>query len=144
MSRDALRLMLKRDEGSNVKLGRHIPYTDSVGKTTIGYGRNLSDRGLSMLEADALLEHDIDDAIKDVIARFPWVEWLEPARQGVLVNMSFNLGITRLAGFKRMLSAAQRGDYEAAAVEMLSSHWSEQVGDRALRLAEQMRKNTWI
>jgi len=42
--------MLKRHEGRVVRDGRHIPYTDSTGHTTIGYGRNLSSVGISQTE----------------------------------------------------------------------------------------------
>ena len=44
-ARDVLNLTLdalKRDEGSNKKNGRHIPYKDTKKLVTIGYGRNLS------------------------------------------------------------------------------------------------------
>jgi lysozyme len=62
----------------------------------------------------------------------------------VLVNMIFNMGGRRLAGFRKMLAALQKKEYEQAAVEMLASAWAEQVGDRALRLAEQMRKGQFV
>lgn len=144
MSRDLLRDQLKRDEGSGPqKLGRLLPYKDSVGKLTIGYGRNLDDNGISLAEADALLDHDIDSAIKDLVIRYPWVEALDPIRQACLVNMTFNLGIVRLAGFKNTLAAVQRGDYAAAAVGMLESKWASQVGARARRLATQMESGRW-
>ena len=145
MDRDLLRQALARDEGAGpIKRGRHMPYRDIVGKLTIGIGRNLDDRGISLAEASYLLDHDIDDAIRDLVTAYPWFEVLDPARQGVLVNMAVNIGIVRLGGFKQTLSAIRAGDYEAAAVLMLESKWSEQVGDRALRLAEQMRRGTWI
>lgn len=145
MSRDELRRTLTRDEGTGpMKQGRHLPYTDSVGKLTIGFGRNLTDRGVTMNEADAMLEHDIDDAIKDLIVKYPWFDTLDPVRQGVLVNMAFNLGITRLSEFKQTLARVQLHDYDGAAIRMLESRWAEQVGDRALRLAEQMRRGVWV
>jgi lysozyme len=59
-------------------------------------------------------------------------------RQRVLANMCFNLGISRLKGFVRMLSALRRKDFAAAAREMRSSKWAEQVGARAERLARLM------
>ena len=135
MTRDLLRQQIKRDEGTGpAKLGRFLPYTDTVGKLTIGFGRNLSDNGISLAEADALLDHDIDSAIKDLVIRYPWFEALDPVRQAVLVNMAFNLGIVRLGGFKNTLAAIQRGDYAAGAIGMLESRWASQVGRRALRL----------
>ena len=46
----ALHALLEGHEGR-----RAFPYRDSVGKLTIGVGRNLSDRGLSEGEIDQLL-----------------------------------------------------------------------------------------
>ena len=45
---------LGRDEGRRLK-----PYLNTVGKTTIGVGRNLTDIGISDGECDLLLEHDV-------------------------------------------------------------------------------------
>jgi lysozyme len=145
MSRDRLRLALIRDEGAGpVKMGRLYPYVDTVGKSTIGFGRNLTDRGISLGEAHALLDNDIDDAVKDLVARFPWVDTLDPVRQAVLVQMVFNMGLATFAQFKNTIGLVKRGQFEDASVQMLQSKWAEQVGDRALRLADQLRKGVWV
>ena len=145
MNRDELRRTLTRDEGPGpMKNGRHLPYTDTAGKITIGFGRNLTDRGISMAEASLFLDHDIDDATKGVLAKYPWANALEPARQGVLINMAFNMGLMALSGFTQTLPLIEHGQYEAAAIRMLQSRWAEQTGDRALRLAEQLRRGEWI
>ena len=60
-------------------------------------------------------------------------------RQRVYVNMTFNLGSTRLALFKKMHAAVEAKDWEKAAEEMLDSKWATQVKGRADRLAEMMR-----
>ena len=65
---------------------------------------------------------------------------LSPNRQRALVDMAFNLGRTRLAGFKAMWAALERGDYHAAAVEALNSKWARQVGPRAQRIAKMIRE----
>jgi lysozyme len=145
MSRDQLRAQLKRDEGHGpVKNGRFFPYVDTAGKPTIGYGHNLEAKGLTQQQADSLLDSDIDDAIRQLAARFPWIEQLDAARVGVLVNMCFNLGIDGVAGFTQTLSALKNGDYDRAAVLMLESKWAEQVGNRALRLARQIETGQWV
>jgi lysozyme len=131
--RDALVAGLRWDEGV-----RPFPYTDTVGKLTIGVGRNLSDRGLSNDEIDYLLQNDIDLVIDDLNRALPWWVELSPARQRVLANMCFNLGIARLKGFVRTLAAMRRGDYAAAAQGMRESLWAKQVGARAERLARLM------
>jgi len=135
MYRDILRAQLKVDEG--VRLS---PYTDTVGKLTIGVGHNLDDKPLPMPVVDLLLEHDIDDAEADAKRLIPAFDALSDARKAVVVNMAFNIGYDRLAGFRGMLRAIASADFETAAVEMLDSKWAAQVGARAQRLAEAMRK----
>lgn len=137
---DRLRHQLVRDEGLRLK-----PYKDTVGKLTIGVGRNLDDRGITQTEAMYLLDNDIHEAMTELTVRYAhWFPTLDPARQGALINMCINLGIKRLMGFKDTLAYFRDGNYERAAVEMLDSTWAEQVGDRALRLAEQVRTGRWI
>ena len=67
---------------------------------------------------------------------FPWFHRLSEARQRVLVNMCFNLGLSRLMGFKKFLTAVEAGEWETAGVEMLDSKWAEQVGPRSTRLRD--------
>lgn len=128
-----LRQSVKNDEGL-----RLLPYVDSVGKITIGYGRNLSDNGISQLEASDMLDQDLTRHASDLMRAFPYVQQLDPPRQIVLTNMCFNLGIARLSKFVNMWNAVQRHDFDAAAQEMLDSQWAIQVGARATRLAAAM------
>ena len=55
--------------------------------------------------------------------------------------MAFNLGQTRLAGFKRLRAAALAGDWDRAAAEALDSRWASQTGRRAAEVAALLR--TW-
>jgi len=136
--RERLREQLRRDEGL-----RLMPYRDTTGHLSIGYGRNLDASGISSGEAEVLLDSDLLRAEDHVRAAMPWAERLDAARLGVLVNMTFNLGPDGVAGFRRMLRALERGDHAGAAREMLGSLWAGQVGDRATRLARQMEDGTW-
>jgi lysozyme len=128
---------LKRDEGLRLK-----PYQDTVGKLTIGYGRNLVDKGISEEEAEMLL---IDDVLylRNRLTRYPWFLVLNEPRQEVIINMAYNLGMTGLLGFKRMIAALNAHNYSLAADEMLDSRWARQVGRRADELALQMRTGYW-
>ena len=127
--RDALRQQLILHEGLRLK-----PYTDTVGKLTIGVGRNLSDRGITDAEARYLLDNDINTAIGDLL-ELTWFPDLDPIRQRVFVDLCFNLGITRLRLFTKMLDAAERKDWPNAAAELLTSRYAQQVGQRAQTLA---------
>lgn len=138
MSRERLIQQLIRDEGLELH-----PYPDINGYLTIGYGRNLTTNGISRAEAQMLLNNDVDDAIADVRKAFPWVDQMSHARQSVVFNMAFNLGITKLKGFKVTLKAMERGDWPEAAKGMRKSLWARQVKARAERLARQLEYDTW-
>lgn len=124
---------LRAHEGVRAK-----PYTDTVGKLSIGVGRNLTDNGLSQEEIDYLLANDIAKAEQEARALVPSLDSLDPVRKEVLIEMAFNMGRPRLAGFKNMLSAVGRKDFARAAAEMLDSRWAVQVGNRAKVLANAM------
>ena len=126
------------------------PYRDSVGKLSIGIGRNLDDKGISNAEASVMLHNDIDEHCALLDKYLPWWRSLDEIRQRVIANMAFNMGIGpsaehptgKLLTFKNTLAAMERGDYEAAANGMSSSAWAKQVGIRATRLIEMMRSGT--
>lgn len=126
--------MVKRHEGF-----RGRAYLDSVGVLTVGFGRNLRDKGISEKEAEMLLINDLKEATKQVIEKFPWAKDLSRNRLNVLVMLTFNIGIGGVLGFRKMLMALKDGDYDKAADEMLASKWSKQVKGRARELAEIMR-----
>ena len=134
---ETLMAQLVEDEGLRLK-----PYTDTVGKLTIGVGRNLTDKGISRLEAFALLRHDINDVQHEVAEALSWSSRLSPVRQRVLLNMAFNLGTAGLLKFTNTLASIEAGDYESASKRMLQSRWARQVGRRAKRLAKMMATGT--
>lgn len=130
--------LLKRDEGLRLK-----PYQCTAGKQTIGYGRNIEDNGIRESEAELMLLNDVDECKMVLSDRIEnWVE-LSEVRQGVLVNMMFNLGWPRLSKFKRMIAAVELGQFALASIEMLDSKWAGQVGARATRLSQMMKTNEW-
>lgn len=126
---------ITRDEGRRKK-----PYKDSEGILTIGIGWNLEANGLPDEVIDLLLVIGIENAER-ALDRI-WKRWrmLSPNRQRVLLNMAFNLGETRLRGFKKMWAALEKVDYLTASREMLDSKWAQQVGVRATRLSKAMVK----
>ena len=129
---------LRRDEGVRLK-----PYRDSVGKLTIGCGRNLDDNGISADEANLLLVNDVSHASGILAQVLPWSQGLDEARLGALTNMVFNMGMGAVLQFKNFLAAMQAGNYEDAAREMLLSKWADQVPSRANRLSIQISTGEW-
>ena len=127
--------MLIFDEGLRLK-----PYIDTVGKITIGVGRNLDDVGISKDEALYLLNNDIKRAKEDVKKVFGELfDELDSVRQAVLIDMMFNLGLPRFLTFKKFIQAVKEKDFIKASQEMLDSKWANQVKDRAKRLSFMMK-----
>ena len=125
--------MLKRHEGVETHA-----YVDTVGKVTIGVGRNIDAKdglGLSEAEISFMLGNDIDRVEDELYANFRWVIHLDEARYDAMVNICFNLGLPRLKKFKNALAAMEAGDYNLAAIEFLDSRWADQVGHRAVELS---------
>lgn len=119
---------------------RERMYTDSVGVPTIGYGFNLEQVKLPRPVADLWLSFLIEEH-QNELKKYHWYNKLDPVRQGVLLDMHYNLGDERFRGFKKMISALEHQKYDEAAREMLDSKWAEQVGRRAETLAEKMRED---
>lgn len=134
MDKDQLIKDLIRDEGV-----RSFPYRDSLGKLTIGVGRNLDNVGLHEDEITYLLSNDVDGVISNLNQMLPWWSQLSETRQLVLANMAFNMGVTKLLDFKNMLGFLKSGDYDNASQEMLNSRWAKQVGQRSNRLSAAMK-----
>ncbi len=124
---------LRKHEGMRLKV-----YKDSLGNLTIGIGRLLS-RGISAEEACYLAVNDIKDADTECWMNFPWYKDLSGDRKYAWTNLCFNMGITRLKGFKRAISAMEEGDYDLASAEIIDSKYARQVGRRANDIAEMIR-----
>ena len=122
---------------------RNFPYKDTVGKLTIGIGRNLDDRGLSDAEINFLLKNDMNMCIIQVRNNFSFFDKMDDVRQNVLIEMVFNMGIGTVRKFVRTLQAMSDGDYKRASRGMRRSKWARQVGNRAKVLAEMMEKGEW-
>ena len=132
-----LKVQLIEHEGKRLDL-----YLDSEGIETVGVGHNLKAKGISEAVCDLMFEEDIEEAINDADT-FRWFESLNDPRRAVIVNMVFNLGLTRFSKFKKTIQFLENQLYQSAAKEMLDSKWADQVGRRAIQLSEQMRVGEW-
>ena len=115
-------------------------YLCTAGYETIGVGRNIAESGIGLSddEIDYLLENDIKRCKQELVS-LSWFPDLDPVRQDAIVNLCFNLGLTRLMGFQNAIGAMAVGDYEKAADEFLDSRWATQVGQRSLDVAHMIR-----
>ena len=87
-------------------------------------------------EVDLLLENDIVRFMRELANAFPWFGTLDEVRQEALIMICFNLGLTRLRKFVKALDHLENSRFEESAAEFLDSKWADQVGDRAIVLAE--------
>lgn len=117
--------VVKSHEGLSLK-----PYYCTAGKLSIGYGRNLEDNGITQQEAEQMLMQDLNLAMQDVYRVLPDVPRYPEQVQTVLIDMMFNLGMSRFKTFKRFITAIEAGDYSKAIEEMRDSKWYTQVPNR--------------
>lgn len=148
------RLMV--NEGCRLK-----SYRDTVGKLTIGIGRNLDDNPLTIEEqcyvghncrtlfisndqAAYLCRNDLKKVRADLDKHLPWWCDLNPDRQYVMIDLCFNMGVKTLLTFKRTLDSIARGYYVRAAEQLLQSKYAKQVGIRARRNAYALRTGEYL
>lgn len=119
------------------------PYKDTVGKLTIGIGRNLTDKGLSASESVYLCNNDIDEALNEA-AKYGFFDALDPIRQNACVELMFNLGADKFSGFRKFILAMTARDYNTAEQELLASAWTGQVGPyRSGRIRDMIAYGEW-
>ena len=141
---EQLREELMADEGCVMKI-----YEDHLGLKTVGIGHlcRESDPEFDM-EVGApvseervmeLFDKDMSWTFRDCIRLLPEFNDLPDEVRLIVANMMFNLGASRLAGFKKFLAAVEAGSWDSAADEMVDSRWHRQVPERSGRLIARMR-----
>jgi lysozyme len=131
---DKAKALLKIHEGFEEKV-----YFCPANKLTIGYGRNLQDRGINEEEADYLLNNDVNLAINELESIIPNFHKIDSNRQSALIDMIVNLGRPKFLKFKNTIKAIKNENWELASKEMLNSKWARQVPNRAMLLSNIVR-----
>lgn len=141
--RESAKERTKRKEGMRLD-----KYRDSLGYPTIGIGHlikkdetfpdSITKWGALKLYDEDYVEHERD------AASIPELNQLKKVGDfsrfyGAGVDLVFNMGKNALKGFRGMLSAIGRGDFDLAAKELLNSQYAKQVGSRAVENAEILR-----
>ena len=126
---------------------KRFVYRCTSNALTIGVGRNIDPNkggiGLSDDEILYMLRNDIKRVYEELDSNLPWFKDLDDVRQDVLSDMCFNMGISRLLNFRKMLAAVELGLYDRASDELLNSKYAEQVKGRALKLARMMKEGKY-
>jgi len=139
MDLEQLREQLIIDEGQVNEI-----YNDHLGYPTFGIGHLVLESDpeygqsvgtpVSEERVKECFEKDVESVIADCkILHDGWDGYPEEVKQ-VVANMMFNMGRTRLSGFRKHNAAIQSGDWKTAAVEGRDSKWYRQVTNRAERL----------
>jgi lysozyme len=121
-------------------------YQDSLGYWTIGVGHLIDARKGGKLPdviIDALYAYDLNEKRVELQAALPWLSTVDAARQAVLLDMAFNLGVPGLMKWPMFLGQVKSGEYGAAANNMRASLWAKQVKTRAVRDALIMETGQW-
>lgn len=132
---------LREDEGE-----RLTAYQDTEGYWTIGIGVLIDARkggGITKEESELLFNNRLNKKEMELMDKFPKYYSLDKVRQGVLLNMSYQLGVNGVLAFKKMLSAINVNDWNEAARQMKDSKWYRQTTNRAERLIKQMQTGEW-
>ena len=124
---------IKTEEG--LKL---IPYLDSLGHLTVGWGRCL-ENGIRPDEAELMFQNDLNQTVEELEEQSWYINQPKHVKDA-LINMNFNLGITKLLKFTGMINALKQNNYTLAASEALDSLWAKQVPNRAKRIALMIRQ----
>ncbi len=114
-----------------------MPYNDSLGVPTIGYGTKLP---ITESEADLLLKSRMYQKKEELERVEPFFKELPKEKQDVLLEMAYQLGVGGLLKFRKMWKALKRFDYKEAAKEALDSRWAKQTPKRAEELADRLKE----
>ena len=131
---DDLLKRIKHHEGFRSKV-----YKCTEGFDTIGYGFAVKDLELDEDIAEEILLRKVESLIVRVRKKFNWLDSVPPAVQGVIVEMSYQMGVSGVSKFKKALHAMQMFQWKLAADELLDSRWAKQTPNRAKELSNIIR-----
>ena len=114
-------------------------YKCTEGFDTIGYGFAIKDLEIDEDMAEEILLRKLEKLIKRVRDKFNWLDSVPHEVQGVLVEMSYQMGVSGVSKFKKALHAMQMFQWKEAADEMLDSRWAKQTPNRAKELSNIIR-----
>ena len=67
----------------------------------------------------------------------------DEVRDAALISMAYQLGVSGLFKFKRMIAAIKTQDWKEAEKQALDSRWAKQTPERAIETARMLRLNEW-
>jgi len=128
----------RRESEVRLPNGNHKLYKCPAGFYTIGWGYNIEAHGLDDSDAERLLNSALSVAQSEVAKIISNWRDIDTVRRSVLIDMSYNMGISKLKKFKKMIAAIKKEDWKEAAAQMKDSAWFKQVGNRSKVLHKMM------
>jgi GH24 family phage-related lysozyme (muramidase) len=121
------------------------PYWDND-HWTWGYGTRASDEHGEISEeaATVALRAEAIRAISDARSVIPRFDDFSEARQESLADMAFNLGMSRLVHFHKMIAAINHDDWLLAALAVQDSLYYRQVGKRGTRVRDELATGDFV
>jgi len=131
------------------------PYLDTLGYPTVAGGIKIGPQGASLANYTFTVPRAVGDIWKQIILQGMVAEMktypaivaamaqCNPARIDILESMAYQMGVPKLALFKKALIFISNGDFISGANEMLNSAWARQTPSRARRHADVMRNGTY-
>ena len=133
---------IKENEGFSNKV-----YEDTLGYSTVGYGFLLAAltadelalnggkyEPMSKETADKILELKLQKLTAAVFATFDWLKEKPQNVQEVVIEMAYQLGVSKVKKFVTTMHYIRTGEYEAAYQSGMSSLWAKQTPNRAKKV----------
>lgn len=123
------------------------PYYCSEGFPTVGIGTRIGPKGadlslyqfeVSQKTAESMLSAEIQKNWFELI-KLDWFMNLDANRKVIIQSMAYQLGLSGLLKFKRMITALNNKNWNTAELEALDSRWHKQTPVRARRHAKVLR-----
>jgi lysozyme len=126
--------MIIRHEGMRTK-----PYKDSRGLPTIGIGHLIKpgedfSNGLTTDQVYQLFNNDLGHHL-NMAKQYPAWGSMDPVRKAAIADMTFNMGMFWKNSWKTLTKQMVAKDYSAAADNIRHTPYAQQVGNRALEVA---------
>ena len=127
---------IKMEEGDKAKM-----YKCPAGKWTIGAGINLEAQEMPQEVRDLWLDLIIQKQHNQMLTLVDEYEGNleDDSVDLVLFDMAYQMGVSGLLKFKKMLTAIRETDWNKAADELLDSNYARQTPNRAKRNADLLR-----
>ena len=137
-----LKTRIKKNEGFSLK-----PYKDQLGFYTIGFGhlilsneKHLLKKKINKTELEKIFIKDFNKALKDFNIFLKPLSFYKRDSE-LLIEMVFQIGISRVVKFKKLLHNMNRGNPHLVCFEMMNSLWYKQTPNRVKNLVSVLLKN---